>query len=89
MRRLHKVMSRTLIALAVVATATSAAQAAKTTVDVKRDGRTSVTAPHTRVAVTPKRTKVRVEAPYTSVRVDTAVNQVRIRVPYFNGDISW
>jgi hypothetical protein len=67
----------------------TAAQAAKTNVETKRDGRTYVTAPGTKVAVVPKRTAVRVDAPYTTVRVNTAANTVRIRVPYFSGDIHW
>jgi hypothetical protein len=74
-------------------TTVGAAQAAKTdgrtTVETQRNGRTFVSAPGTRVAVQPQRTKVRVDAPYTTVRVNTAANTVRIRVPYFNGDISW
>ncbi len=77
-----------LAGFAVVATV-SAAHASKTTGDTHRDGRTFVSAPGTKVAVVPNRTKVHVEAPYSSVRVNTAANHVRIRVPYFNGDIRW
>ncbi len=86
MRRKTEVMAAVLV---IAAASTSAALAAKTHVDTGRDGRTIVTAPGTRVAVLPKRTAVRVEAPYTSVRVNTEAGRVRIRVPYYNGDISW
>jgi hypothetical protein len=67
----------------------TAAQAARSTVETKRDGRTYVSAPYTRVAVVPKQTKVHVKAPYTNVKVDTAAGHVRIRVPYYSGDINW
>ena len=86
MRRSSKLIS---IAIFAAATTASAAQAARSTVETLRDGRTSVTAPGTRVTVVPKRTAVRVEAPYTNVKVDTAARHVRIRVPYYNGDIFW
>ncbi len=62
---------------------------ATTTVDTKRDGNTFVSAPGTRVAVQPKRTKVQVAAPSTTVKVDTAARSVKIRVPFYNGDITW
>jgi hypothetical protein len=86
--------TRAVLAVGLAAVTTvSTAQAAKTdsraTVETKRDGRTYVSAPGTRVSVQPQRTKVRVDAPYTTVRVNTAANTVRIRVPYLNGDISW
>ena len=86
MKHLRKIGA---LAILAVATAT-AAEAAKSTVETTRDGRTYVAAPGTRVAVLPtKRTKVRVEAPYTRVKVDTAAGHVRIRVPYYSGDIFW
>jgi hypothetical protein len=79
--------------IAAVAAVTSLAGlapvSAKTSVDTSRDGRTVVTAPGTRVAVVPKRTKVRVEAPFSDIKVDTAARHVRIRVPFYNGDITW
>jgi hypothetical protein len=79
------------LAIATLATVTTlgTAHASKTTVDTRRDGRTSVAAPGTKVTVVPKRTKVQVAAPYSTVMVDTAAAHVRIRVPYFNGDIRW
>ena len=88
MRRSNKLMA--LAFLAATASVT-AAQAARTTVDVKRHGRVAVTAPGTRVVVasTSARTNVRVQAPYSDVKVATATGRVRIRVPYFSGDISW
>ncbi len=76
------------VALLTVGAATTAL-AARSTVETKRDGRTYVSVPYTRVAVVPKRTSVRVNAPYTNVKVDTAAGHVRIRVPYYNGDINW
>ena len=84
--------SKTLLAAVALITAgsVSAAQAARaTSVETKRDGRTYVSAPGTRVVVLPKQTKVHVKAPYTSVKVDTAAGHVRIRAPYYSGDISW
>ena len=83
--------SKTLLAAMAVLVAGSmtAAQAARSTVETKRDGRTYVSAPGTRVAVVPKRTSVRVNAPYTNVKVDTAARHVRIRAPYYSGDITW
>ena len=89
MQRSKKLIGCTAIAAAIAANVVSSAQAAKTSVDTNRDGRTSVTAPGTRVTVVPKRTKVQVAAPYTNVKVDTAAGHVRIRVPYFSGDIFW
>ena len=74
---------------AVTVSATTIAEAARSTVETKRDGRTYVTASNTRVAVLPKRGYVRVQAPYTNVKVDTSAGHVRIRVPYYSGDISW
>ena len=82
---------KTALAAVAVLTAGSvtAAQAARSTVETKRDGRTYVSAPYTKVAVVPKQTKVSVKAPYTNVKVDTAAGHVRIRAPYYSGDIRW
>jgi hypothetical protein len=90
MRKFSKLAIGAALAAMTAASAAHAARTdAKTTVDTRRHGRTYVTAPGTKVAVVPKRTKVSVDAPYTMVRVNTAANHVRIRVPYFNGDIRW
>jgi hypothetical protein len=78
--------------LAVAATALVAAttaEASRTAAVTHHNGRTVVSAPMTHVVTTPAATKVRVDAPYTTVRVDTGAGHVRIRVPGFNGDISW
>lgn len=57
----------------------------------RKDGKTVVEAPTTRVAVEESTgdTRVRVRAPFTKVDVDTERGQVRIRVPYYSGDIRW
>jgi hypothetical protein len=57
----------------------------------RKDDKTVVEAPTTRVAVDESTgdTRVRVRAPYTKVDVDTERGHVRIRVPYFSGDIRW
>ena len=58
---------------------------------VRQNGKTTVDAPTTRVAVDEASgaTRVKVHAPGTRVAVDTERGQVRIRVPGFSGDISW
>jgi hypothetical protein len=57
----------------------------------RKDGKTVVEAPTTRVAVDESTgdTRVRVRAPASKVDVDTERGHVRIRVPYFDGDIRW
>ena len=69
--------------------AATTAEASRTATVTHRNGRTVVIAPMTHVVTTPSATKVRVDAPYTTVRVDTGAGHVHIRVPGYNGDISW
>lgn len=74
------------LALAAMAVAGTTLGAGATEVERDED-RVTVTAPTTDVDVTSE--EVTVDAPYTSVDVDEKSRTVRIRVPYFNGDISW
>ncbi len=55
----------------------------------RKNGKTIVKAPTTRVETGKNRTTVRVRAPHTKVDVDTDRRRVRIRVPYYSGDITW
>lgn len=81
--------SLTVAAMVIAMSFASGTVSATTTVQTKPDGGTIVSAPGTRVAVQPKRTTVQVGAPDTSVKVDTAARSVKIRVPFYNGDITW
>lgn len=86
---MRKILILTSLALATSVASITVASAKTTAVETKRDGRTIVSAPGTRVAVEPKGTRVRVEAPLSDVKVDTAKRTVRVRVPFYNGDITW
>lgn len=84
-------LARLAVAAAVVATGALLILPAIAQDVSRKDGKTVVEAPTTRVTVEENSgdTRVRVRAPYAKVDVDTERGLVRIRVPYYSGDIRW